>query len=103
LEKEIDLVSFHVVVEVDGVGVSWGGDGALTCRGSTITAFRAGTSSDKADRRTGLSFQGSHGICGFGVHFSLRCGCGFFAFRSPLLAAGDGLRGDEVDVGAMAV
>lgn len=83
-------VFLQIVVEIDGVGVS----GVLFSRGDV--ALEAGRGGDEARRGAGLALQRGHCVVAFyGAGGRVVGGGG-----GGCVAARDGLRGDEVDVGA---
>lgn len=93
------LVGIHV--QVDSIGIHRSSGLLFASRRRTVAALWAGAGSNKSHRGACLSFQSCHSICPFAglVHF-------FVAFDSvlgALLAAGDCLGSDEVDIRAVEI
>lgn len=80
-------MALQIVVEIDGIGVC----GFLFGRGDV--ALEAGGCSHEASRGAGLALQRGHGV------FAC-CVAGGSVVGGGCVAARDGLRGDEVDIGA---
>jgi hypothetical protein len=83
---------FLVHVKIDGIRVGRGGSRCFFCGRGPIATLWTTASGNKADRCASLAFQLSHGICAILDFFAL------FAFLG-LLASGNCLRCNEVDIG----
>lgn len=88
---------FIVHVKINSVGVGLGNSCLLAGRWRTATALWTAGGSHEANWGTSLTLQFRHGICAalIIVAFAL------FACLGLLLAPGNGLRCNEVDVGAV--
>lgn len=102
LEKKKDspyqvLPLFIIHVKINSVGVGLGNNWLLTGRWRTATALRTAGGSHEAHWGTSLTLQFRHGICAALIIIAFA----FFACLGLLLAPGNGLRCNEVDVGAV--
>jgi hypothetical protein len=96
VENHRILLGIHVLVEINGV---WVGRGrwCFASRLGPIATLRAGAGSNEAHGGTSLTFESGHGIGTVCVFLALLA----FAVLGALLAASNGLRCNEVDIGTV--
>ena len=94
------LLSIHVVVEIDGIWVGGSSWRRFTSGWRAIAALGTRTGRNEANWSASLPLQGRHGIRTVFVLVAALSGR-FFPFLGALLASGDSLGCNEVDIGTV--